>query len=403
MTGWIILFAVSFGLALYTFLVYPALLWLIVRIKKPLSQTTPIDRVAGAATAPPLKVSIVVAAYNEQETISATLKSLLAQDYPRDLREIVVFSDGSTDTTDEIVKQFAPHGVRLIRFEGRIGKTECQNRVVERLTGDVVVFSDSNVRWQRDAVRILVQPFTDRQVACTTGALHLVKPLPQPVTQQDGPQLERVDEGLFRRLDHAIKRGESALLSTIGVNGPMYAVRRSEYVRLQAHLVSDLVLPVLIAARGRRVVYVPEAIGFEPASRSVWFEFHRKRRLVTQGWVALPLLFRAADPIKRPALSALLISHKVLRWLGIELLALSFIATLVLAALGQPWFILALAVELAALITAGLGLLFSDDQRGESPLLAALSFFVLTNIAGLVGTIDYFRGKTATRWTTLRT
>lgn len=269
---------------------------------------------------------------------------------------------------------------------------------------DIVAFSDGNILWRRDALRQLVQPFVERQVGATTGALHLIRKIPS-TNGDPAPTVERANEGLFRRFDHSIKKGESALLSTVGVNGPIYAVRLTDYIRLQPHLVSDLVLPLLLVARGRQVRYVPEAIGLEPATTSVWQEFKRKRRLVVQGFVALPLLLRAANPLRRPLLFALLLSHKVLRWIGVELLAISFIATIalvVLASVVQPVFAIALIVEIAALLLAVLGLLFTNSARGRPALIEALSFFVLTNVASLVAVVDYVRGETATRWHTQR-
>ncbi|MFH0830782.1 MAG: glycosyltransferase family 2 protein, partial [Parcubacteria group bacterium] len=284
--------------------------------------------------------------------------------------------------------------VTLVRYEGRLGKTECQNRMVAGSSAEVVVFSDGNVHWAPGALSKLVAPFADTTVAATTGALHLKR----------GEQTEQINEGLFRRLDHLIKKGESSLLSTIGVNGPVYAVRRKDYIRLQPHLVSDLVLPVLLIARGRRVFYVPQAQVLEPAAPTIWHEFRRKRRLVTQGLVALPLLLRASHPLRQPWLFFLLLSHKILRWFGVELLIFAFIATLALIYL--PLFQIVLSIELVLLAAAGLGLLFlrnTPKSPSRSRLLSALSFFVLTNTASLLGAYDYLRGHSATRWRTERT
>lgn len=372
-TTFVIVFCVALGLALYGFLGYPLLMWIASRLRQqpdfPISQPS---------------VNIIVAAYNEQDSIAATLKSLLAQRYPREKVTISVFSDGSTDKTDAIVSTFFSQGVELVRYEGRLGKTECQNRMVERADARVVAFADGNVRWRPGALAALVAPLDS--VAATTGTLRLFR----------GDTLESRDEGLFRRLDHVIKKGESALLSTVGVNGPIYAVKKSEFIKLRPHLVSDLVLPVLLAARGRRVVFVSEAIADEPSTPSVWHEFRRKRRLVTQGFAALPLLMRAVQPIKRPLLFFLFVSHKLLRWVGIELLLIAFIATLVLVT--EPVFQIILILELCLVALAGLGLVFKLRSR----LLDALSFFVLTNVASLLGALDYLRGETATRWRTER-
>jgi len=409
---WLSIFCACFGLALYTFLGYPLLMLFVSKIMRPRKRPD----TSGQQKQAELRVAVVVAAYNERENIVATLKSFITQDYPHHRFEVVVFSDGSTDGTDDVVHSFASNRsnggpvIRLVRYEGRLGKTECQNRTVEQLLThgrpDVVVFSDGNILWQKDALRLLVEPFADQRVGATTGALHLVRRNGSAMT------LEKTNEGLFRRFDHAIKKGESRLLSAVGVNGPIYAVRTDQYVRLQQHLVSDLVLPLLIAARGKRVEYVPEAIGLESATDSIWHEFRRKRRLVTQGFVALPLLLRAAHPWRRPGLNFLLISHKVLRWVGIELLGISLVATVVLVILAspvQPVFVGVLLLEIASLLLATLGILFSEKD-GDEPngtatgpaILEALSFFVLTNIASLVAVVDYVRGETATRWRTER-
>jgi cellulose synthase/poly-beta-1,6-N-acetylglucosamine synthase-like glycosyltransferase len=370
-----LVFTIFVVLAAVPFAVYPLVMLMLARVRR---------QPASPASEP--TISVVVAAYNEQDSIAKTLESLLAQEYPRDKCKIVVFSDGSSDRTEEIVKSFSGQGVGLVRFEGRIGKTECQNRMVERLTSDVIVFSDGNVHWQPQALKNLVAPFGDARVGATTGALHLVR----------AGTVEQVQEGLFRKVDDIIKKGESALSASIGVNGPIYAVRRSDYIRLAPHLVSDLVLPFLLVARGRRVLYIPSAVALEPSTPSIWHEFRRKRRLVTQGFVALPILYRAAFYSRRPALLlTLLVAHKMLRWIGIELLLAAFIVSL----LGIPAtaYVVVVLVEFALVIAALMGILASARKR-PIPILDPLGYFLLTNIASLLGWLDAVGGKTATTW-----
>jgi cellulose synthase/poly-beta-1,6-N-acetylglucosamine synthase-like glycosyltransferase len=375
-----LVFIIFVVLAAIPFAVYPLVMLVLARARR---QTIHASG-SGQTTEP--SVTVIVAAYNEQDSITKTVESLLAQEYPRDKFKIIVFSDGSSDRTEEIVRSFSGQGVGLVRFEGRIGKTECQNRMVERLSSDVIIFSDGNVHWQPRAVKNLVAPFSDARVGATTGALHLVR----------AARVEQVQEGLFRKVDDIIKKGESALSASIGVNGPIYAVRRSDYIRLAPHLVSDLVLPFLLVARGRRVLYVPSAVTLEPTTPSIWHEFRRKRRLVTQGFVALPLLCRAAFFGRRPALLlTLLISHKMLRWIGIELLLAAFIVSL----LGLPagGYIVVVVVELALIIAALVGI-WSAVRKRPIPILDPLGYFLMTNIASLLGWLDAVRGKTATTW-----
>jgi cellulose synthase/poly-beta-1,6-N-acetylglucosamine synthase-like glycosyltransferase len=373
------LYWVFLGLAVYGFLGYP-LLMLLVRA----TQRRKAAQNLSDAQLP--SVTLIVAAHNEEKRIAATLRSLVAQRYPHQKMTIAVFSDGSTDRTERIVRTFAEEGVLLVRFE-RLGKTECQNRMAEQTTADVLGFVDGNVVWQPNALRELVAPFLDPRVAATSGALQLMK--------ED--REEKNNEGLFRRLDHVIKMGESRLLSTIGVNGPIYAVRRDQYIRLRSDLVSDLVLPILLIAQGKKVTYVPQAVALEPASETIWQEFKRKRRLVTQGMVALPYLLKAAHPLRRPLLFFMLVSHKLLRWFGIELLILAFVVSLFL--ITSPLFSVIVIVEVALLALAGLGIWLN---RLPVPFLKALSYFVLTNIAGLFGSIDAVRGQRAVTWKTQR-
>ncbi|MFO0702630.1 MAG: glycosyltransferase family 2 protein [Candidatus Andersenbacteria bacterium] len=379
----------SFGLAAAAFVGYPIAMVVAAAVRAPRRS----QALASAPPPQPPKVAIVIAAYNEEAGIAHTLESMFAQDYPSDRRKIIVFSDGSTDTTDEVVRGFASRGVQLVRYP-RLGKTECQNRTVESLPADidVVAFADGNVRWERGALTALVAPFAQQNVAATTGKL-----MYQRATVAGAAVEEREHEGLFRRVDESIKAGESALVATVGVNGPIYAVRRSEYVRLRADYVSDLVLPVLLVARGRRVVYVPAAIAREPASPDVVAELARKRRLVTQGLVALPLLVRAGWRSRTPGLLSMLLFHKVLRWFGLELLALSFV--LMVALLPRPVYVVTVSLGLLAIAGALVAIARALSHRSAGPLMP-LGYFLLTTWGGVLGKVDLLRGERAATWRT---
>lgn len=114
-------------------------------------------------------VTFLITAYNEERNIGAKLEQTLALNYPSDRLEIIVASDGSTDRTDEIVRSFADRGVRLVRVEGRVGKTETQNRAVREARGEIIVFSDATTRYEPDAVRMLVRNYADPGVGAVSG------------------------------------------------------------------------------------------------------------------------------------------------------------------------------------------------------------------------------------------
>ena len=161
-------------------------------------------------------VSVIVAAWNEEDVIERRLENLLQLDYPSDRVEIVVASDASSDGTDELVERIAAREprIRLLRAP-RGGKVAAQNLAVRETTGDIVAFSDANALWAAPALRTLVRNFADPDVAYVCGQL----------------RLERADgtnrEGAYWRYELMLREAESSLGSVTGGNGSIYAVRRT--------------------------------------------------------------------------------------------------------------------------------------------------------------------------------
>src|SRR5690606_32926176 len=143
-----------------TYAGYPVLLWLIVRLRGP-------RQVRHGEALP--RVSFIISAYNEEGVIREKLENALAIDYPGDRLEIIVISDASSDGTDAIVREYAARGVRFARQTERRGKTAGHNAAVPHVSGEIVVFSDANAMYARDALRMLVRNFADPEIGCVTG------------------------------------------------------------------------------------------------------------------------------------------------------------------------------------------------------------------------------------------
>ena len=150
----------------YVYLGYPLLIGVIGKIRN--------RRINKLGIEP--EVTILIAAYNEEENIGSTLKNKLELGYPKDKLEIIVISDGSTDNTDEIVKRYESEKVRLIRQEPRAGKTSALNLAVPEAMGQIVLFSDANSLWDPHALRSLVANFADPEVGYVTGKMIYVNP-----------------------------------------------------------------------------------------------------------------------------------------------------------------------------------------------------------------------------------
>jgi cellulose synthase/poly-beta-1,6-N-acetylglucosamine synthase-like glycosyltransferase len=342
-----------------------------------------------AAVTPP--VSIVICAYNEERDIARKLEECLAADYPAERLEIIVASDGSTDRTDEIVRGFAPR-VRLLRVEGRGGKTVAQNAAVREARGDVLVFSDVTTVYTPATVREMIANFADPAVGCVGGDLHYEK---EPRnTSAEG-------RALFWGYERRLRLWESDVHSIIGVAGCVYAMRRELYRPLDAAAISDFVQPGRVTERGWRTVLEPRALAFEPVeSRSLAEELYRRARVITRGLRGAFTMPALLNPLRHPWFATLLWSHRVLRWLVPVFLLVLLAASVPLAARG-PVFQAVLAAQLvvygAGAVAYGL-----ERLRVRLPGLFIPLYFCVVNLAPLVALAWLVRGEKKVAWETGR-
>src|SRR5512133_3768389 len=317
-----IVFWTSLGLLAWTHVGYPLAAGLAARVRR--------RRVESSAIEP--TVSVVVAAHNEEDVIERRVRNLLELDYPAERLEVGVASDVSIDRTDEIVERLAAEDGRVRLARGaRAGKVAAQNRGVAESTGEVVAFSDANAVWQRDALRNLVRSFADPAVGYVTGRASY--------EAADGTNRE----GAYWRFELWLRGHESRLGSITAGNGPIYAVRRTDWVDLEPWCGHDLGLPYLMVQRGRRAVYDPDAVSIEKPSRDLEDEYRRKVRLLRGAWVHV---FRGMLRRVGPVYFVELVSHRLLRY-GSGILHLLLLVTSV-ALIGEGWvYRAALGVQLA--------------------------------------------------------
>lgn len=331
-------------------------------------------------------LTVIVAAYNEEDVIAAKLDNLLSLDYPGDRLQVVVGSDASTDGTDAIVADHADRRVRLERVEGRLGKTAVQNRCVAVADGDVVVFTDATTMLRRDALRRIVRPFADDEVGCVGARLVYVS--------RDGGSVGRGGTSYWS-YEARIKSWESRVGSLIGVSGCFYAVRRSFYRPIDPDLISDFVVALETVARGRRVVYEPDAVCEEETLRDAGDELRMRVRVALRTYTALWRRRELLDPLRHGLFAVQLLSHKVLRYSAGLFLVLALLANLAL--LDRPLYTAAFVAQIAFYVAAAAG---HFVQRGASGarVLALPYYFVLANAAALIALGRALRGDAITVW-----
>ena len=307
-------------------------------------------------------VTLIISAFNEQDVIAEKLDNCLEIDYPRDRLEILVVSDASDDRTDEIVSGYHDRGVSLLRMAERGGKTVGLNAAVSRARGDIVVFSDANALYYRQALRMLVRNFACAEVGAVVGESTYVT-----------PELESErSEGLYWRYEVAIKRLESDVDSVVGGDGAIYAIRRALYVPMRPDAISDFVNPLQIVKDGHRCIYESGARSYERAASDFQKEFRRKVRIVNRAWRATFRMTELLNPFRHGFFAVELVSHKLLRWLVPFFLAGSLLSNLWLLRSGPVY-----AVTMAAqALLYGLALCgFVLRDRPRMPSVVSVPFF----------------------------
>ena len=299
-----LIFWISVMVAVYAYAGYPLLISLVAlfrTVHKSLVDNMPL-------------VTVIIPAHNEENWIGQKIENTLALDYPRELIRIVVASDGSSDRTVAIAREFEMRGVEVAAFAERRGKQDMLNALAPSAWGEIVVMTDTNVLLQADSVRMLVRNFSDPQVGCVTGRRLCIE-------QRGVPQ--GAGENLYWRYESWIKTNESRLHSCLGAHGQLFAVRRSAFPRV-AKVGEDFYIPMkLLASTGLRVIYEPEAIAYTPAAANLGVEFERKTRAHVSFLLTLSLLPELLLPLKTPIWWQY-ISHHVLRMI----VPLALIATL---------------------------------------------------------------------------
>jgi len=336
-------------------------------------------------------VTVLITAFNEEGSIREKLENTLKISYPSEKLEILVASDGSTDRTDEIVREFAPRGVRLFRQEGRVGKTTTQNNAVAHASGEIVLFSDATTMYREDVFRRLLPAFADPEVGCVAGRLIYV---------DDASTTVGHGARSYWNYETFIKMAESQTCSLIGASGCLYAVRRSAYEPMYAEACSDFLICTNIYRQGLRSVFAPDAVCFEQTNRHAVDEWQMRIRVISQTFTDLWRNRDMLNPFKSGFFAVELISHKVLRYAVPFILLTFFLATIVLANF-SAFYKWALLFHVLFYTMAFLGWLL--ERAGKRLFVLAMPlYFVLANLASLVGFYKFLRGETYVRWEPIR-
>jgi cellulose synthase/poly-beta-1,6-N-acetylglucosamine synthase-like glycosyltransferase len=385
-----LLFWGSIGGIFYTYFGYPVLIFLIAKI---------IHKPEAYQIYQP-SVTLLIAAYNEETVIEDKIKNSLTINYPKDLLQILVVTDGSADKTPEIAKRYTPYGIEILHEPERRGKMAAINRALPNARGEIVIFSDANNYYQSNTIPQLTQPFKNPEVGAVTGA--------KVIGQGDGSL--GASEGLYWKYESFIKKQESRAGSCTSAAGEVLAIRKNLYSPPPDNVINDdFYIAMQIVRNGYRLVYVPDAKSVERVSPSAQDEIVRRTRINAGRFQAITMA-RQILPFDQPLLVWQILSHKFLRpivpffMMGAALF--NFLAVLLpppakgLWILSRPYSIILLGFQVLFYALAWLGRKAGD--RGEQNKLLRLfyipTFLTNSNYAALLGFFRFLRGNQSHMW-----
>jgi cellulose synthase/poly-beta-1,6-N-acetylglucosamine synthase-like glycosyltransferase len=309
-------------------------------------------------------------------------------DYPKPKLEIIVVSDGSTDGTVDIVRSFEKDGVRLLVQAERLGKTAALNWGIEQASGEVIVFSDANSSFERNAVRNLARNLGDSRVGYVTGKMLYVN--------EEGSLIGSGCSS-YMRYENALRSLETRMGSIVGVDGGIDAVRKSLYDVMDPDMLPDFVLPLRVVEKGYRVVYEEEAIVKEPTLSRFGDEWRMRVRVTLRSLHALWSMKSLLSPCQYGAYALQLFIHKVVRYMVGFFLVGVFLGSLVLSPTNE-FYALCTLLQIGFYATALTGWLLERLGK-KGGMFRYPYYFCLVNAAAVWAFVKFLRGERLVVWT----
>lgn len=377
---------------LHSYVLYPLILTIAASLKK-----FDYEKFSLKGTLP--MVHIFIAAYNEEAVIGEKLKSIISCNYPADQLVVWVGSDNSTDATDGIVQSFSESfkALHLIAYSERQGKANILNDLFKKaltsgsLKGnqnEIIILTDANVIFEKNALHELVIYFKDEKVGLV-GATIL-----NEGARKDGISIQ---EKTYIMRENKIKYLEGKAWGTMmGAFGACYAIRANLFPAIpKTYLMEDFYITMHVLSNKYKTISNPEAICFEDVSNKMEIEFNRKVRISSGNYQNLGSYYKLLWPPYRYVGFSFL-SHKVLRWLG-PFFIFIMAATLTLLAQGNKLYLVML-ILLGFIFIIPLVDVILKRLNIHSLILRFISYFMVMNLALLVGFFKYIGGIKSNVW-----
>lgn len=383
-TTWTLLFWIACAFVVYTYVGYPVLLYFLVKLKRFFGK----NKMSFSDSYEP-EVTLLVAAYNEEDFIEEKIKNSLQLNYPKEKIRLLFVTDGSDDATPRLISGFQE--VDLMHKPERAGKIAAVQRALPQIDTPVVIFTDANTLLNPHAVRNIVRHFADENVGAVSGEKRIMTDVKAAANG--------AGEGIYWKYESSLKRWDSEFNTVVGAAGELFAVRTDIHPHVPKDtLIEDFYTTMRIAQAGYRVAYEPDAYAMEGPSASVKEELKRKVRIAAGGIQALVRLRALLNPLRYGWMSFQYISHRVMRWTLAPLgLLLMFMSNIALASAGAPFWTVLLTLQIAFYASACLGWILEKKQMKIKAFFVPYYFCVM-NYAMYRGFFRYLSGRQSVLW-----
>ena len=378
-------FWISLLIVLYTFIGYGIVLFFLMKIRRFAKGKRVIPEINQHFPT----LTLIVAAYNEESIIEEKIRNTLELNYDPDKLKLLFITDGSSDKTPQLIEQFAE--IDLMHSPARNGKINAIHRAMKVVDSEIVVYTDANTFLNADALLYIARHYADPEVGAVSGEKRVMQDVVSDAT---------AGEGFYWKYESTLKKWDSELYSVVGAAGELFSVRRSLYQDVQPDtILDDFMISMLIALRGYRIIYEPQAYASELSSDNIKEELKRKIRIAAGGIQSILRLKPLLNPFKNPVLTFQYISHRVLRWtITPFLMILTLILNLIICIQSPNVFYLLILLAQCLFYGMALAGFILEKQKIKVKALFVPYYFCIMNYAVLAGIIRYMKGSQSSIW-----
>ena len=380
-----LIFWLSFAIIFYSYIGYGIILFILVAIKKLFRR----NKTSSDDTYEPY-VTLVVAAYNEEDFILEKIENTLNLNYPSDKLQVIFITDGSSDKTPDLIRNNSPF--ELLHQSERRGKVAAMNRAFQFVKAPIIIFCDANTLLNKDCVRKIAVHYEDERVGAVAGEKKIM-------VSKDG-KAAAAGEGLYWKYESFLKKLDSEFYSVMGAAGELFSVRTSLFEKASEDvIIEDFVQSMKVCQNGYVVHYEPKAYAMETGSLSMKEEQKRKIRISAGAFQAMVILKELFNVFKYPVIAFQFISHRILRWTVCPLAIVTlFISNIVLVAVDSGLvYIVFLFLQFLFYGLAIVGWIFAN-RNIKIKVLYIPYYFLFMNVSVYLGFARFLRKNQSVLW-----